>query len=323
MLKIDYSNLSEISCPICSQQKYTIVTTRFDSGRLVQCSECNHVYLNPTLPDHILTQIYQEYHATDDDQYLLEIIDAWFKDVNGPYQHAFNYVQKAGGFLGKSVLEVGSGPGRFLHECQKQGACVTGIDPSPTAVRLAKEYFNLDLFPNMLEQARQEQYLSPSGFDLVFAFEVIEHVTKPCEFVQNLFDLLVPGGLLFISTPNFHLFSLMGSAAPVVSQWQEHLHFFDTQSLAQCIERANFQVMETTTINSLTSSNRHKQILSNNSLIKMYWEKIRKIKFVYSLKNAMYTLLERYQDTADLQSLNGTCIICIAQKPIDKSRQFR
>lgn len=316
MLKIDYSSLAEIQCPVCSQQKYTLVTTRFDSGRLVQCSECQHVYLNPDLPDEILAQIYEEYHATDSDEYLLNMIDSWFQDVNGPYQQAFNYVKKFDGFVEKSVLEVGCGPGRFLYECRKEGAIVTGVDPSPNAVRLAKQYFNLDLLPKMLEQAIQEQYLSPTTFDLVFAFEVIEHLKNPCEFLQNLFELLIPGGLLFVSTPNFQLFSLMGSAAPVVSQWQEHLHFFDAQSLTQCVKRANFAVISAHTLNPLTPGQRHKQIISKNRFIKIYWEKIRKIKFVYALKNAIYGLLDQYKNPVDLQSLNGTDIICIAQKPI-------
>ena len=46
-------------------------------------------------------------------------------------------------------------------------------------------------------------------FDVVFAGEVIEHVTDPYRALAELHKILKPGGLLVISTPNPHGFPLL------------------------------------------------------------------------------------------------------------------
>jgi len=44
--------------------------------------------------------------------------------------------------------------------------------------------------------------LPPASFDLVAAIEVIEHVAEDRRFVEKAFDLLKPGGTLYLTTPN-------------------------------------------------------------------------------------------------------------------------
>lgn len=64
-------------------------------------------------------------------------------------------------------------------------------------------------------------------FDVVFANQIIEHLVYPAEFIEKLTSLLVPGGLLVMTTPNQ---SYVANALPSYtelgdpSQW-EHLQF--------------------------------------------------------------------------------------------------
>jgi 2-polyprenyl-3-methyl-5-hydroxy-6-metoxy-1,4-benzoquinol methylase len=313
---INYAELPIGSCPICSSDLFTPVTIRFDSGRIVRCSDCQHIYLNPTLSDRIIDSIYQEYHIVASDAALMNRIEGWFVDPLGPYQYMLNLIERKGGFTGKRILEVGCGPGHFINECSRLGGLVTGVDISPGAVRLAKQYFNLDLVHKTVDQALIDGDLHESAFDYIFAFEVIEHVPRPGDFIEKLSQLLVPGGLLSLSTPNFALFYALGSAAAVVSQWPEHLHFFDPSSLGSLLRRQNLELSDITTVMPLTYAGRQKQTLMRQPWLKLLWDRLRGIAIVYYLKDKVFQLLDRRREPLDVKSWNGTCLVGVAQKPV-------
>lgn len=183
MIQIDYAQMPEINCPMCSDESFEIVTHRFDSGRIVRCSACGHIYLNPTLSDEMLTRIYKSYHGHgEDDQALMGMLKGWFSDAAGPYQLALKLIDECGGFEGKNVLEIGCGPGFFLNACRSQGDQVTGVDLSLHTVELAKAEFGIDVIYSGFETAASEGVLPKQTYDLVFAFEIIEHVSIPVFF---------------------------------------------------------------------------------------------------------------------------------------------
>ncbi len=69
----------------------------------------------------------------------------------------------------------------------------------------------------------------PGTFDVVCAFQVLEHVSEPGAFLRQCLQALRPGGLLIVSTPN--------AAAPVFRHRQDpfdmpphHLNHFDAAS---------------------------------------------------------------------------------------------
>jgi SAM-dependent methyltransferase len=48
-----------------------------------------------------------------------------------------------------------------------------------------------------------DRELEPGTFDLILALHVIEHVDEPKAFAQRAADLLAPGGLFVVATPNW------------------------------------------------------------------------------------------------------------------------
>jgi len=308
---VDPKSLVMIACPVCDSDHSEFLTRRFDSGLIVSCSVCGHAYLNPTLSDKALDEIYRQYHVAANDDDMMKMIDGWFNDPEGPYKYAIEEVEKNGGFAGKKVLEVGCGPGRFLNACAERGAVVTGFDISPEAVRLAKERFGLELTSVDLNNLPEPD---PQGvFDLVFAFEIIEHVRRPVEFLRRLKNFMVSKGRLFISTPNFYLFRSMGSIAPALNQCAEHLHYLEPETLASCLKKSGLQTERIITLAPMTFGDRKKQSFSRNKIMGSLWKQVRRLSIARSIKDAIFGAADHHQEEIDQKTWNGRTLMCIAE----------
>ena len=94
---------------------------------------------------------------------------------------------------------------------------------------------------------RAEDY-EPGAFDVVTAFEVVEHVADPPAESRSLARILRPGGLFYCTTPNFDSASrrLLGPAWSVID-YPEHLGYFTTATLRAWLEAAGFATVGVTT----------------------------------------------------------------------------
>lgn len=99
---------------------------------------------------------------------------------------------------GVRVLEVGCGPGYFGRLLSTRFD-YSGIDISPAAVRLAKEVHGLE----SVRVGRAEVLeFSDGEFSAIVAFDLVEHLGEPERFFKEASRVLVPGGVLILSTPN-------------------------------------------------------------------------------------------------------------------------
>lgn len=101
----------------------------------------------------------------------------------------------------KRVLDVGCGAGYGSAELANTATNVTGIDISADAIAYANEHYAK---PNLIYQkAGAAQLPFPdASFDLVVAFEVIEHLTDWQNLIAEARRVLSPGGQFVVSTPN-------------------------------------------------------------------------------------------------------------------------
>ena len=132
-------------------------------------------------------------------------------DPHGPQRplHELNpvrldYVRASQPLRGARVLDVGCGGGLLAEAMAVEGAEVTGIDLSDKLIDIAR----LHLLESGLQveyrlvSAEQLAQECPARFDAITCMEMLEHVPDPNAIVQACFDLLKPGGRLFLSTLN-------------------------------------------------------------------------------------------------------------------------
>ena len=122
-------------------------------------------------------------------------------DVDLLNEHVARYTFAARLARGKRVLDAGCGAGYGSSELAQTADSVVGVDRAPEAVDFARAAYGL---PNLrFEQASCEALPHPGGtFDLVVAFEVIEHLDHWREFLLEARRVLAPAGQLIVSTPN-------------------------------------------------------------------------------------------------------------------------
>jgi SAM-dependent methyltransferase len=124
---------------------------------------------------------------------------------------------------GKRVLDAGCGAGYGSAELADAAERVTGIDIAQAAVDYARAHYAL---PNLtFEPASCTQLPYADGaFDLVVAFEVIEHLENWRDFLQEVRRVLAPAGQLIVSTPN-RLYYTESRGADGANPF--HVHEFD------------------------------------------------------------------------------------------------
>ena len=100
---------------------------------------------------------------------------------------------RSAGLSGR-LLDYGFGAGDLMREAREAGFQVFGVEYSDNArSRALAEGFDV---------AKEASGLSQKGYDVVTMIEVIEHLPNARQALKESFDLLRPGGALYVTTPN-------------------------------------------------------------------------------------------------------------------------
>ncbi|MGH2833639.1 MAG: class I SAM-dependent methyltransferase [Solirubrobacteraceae bacterium] len=145
---------------------------------------------------------------------------------------------------GQRVLDVGCAEGHFAQALTRAGAGVTGIDVAQEPLRRASRRDpKLDL---RLFAPAGPWPLRDASFDVVWAGEVIEHVADTAAWLSEVRRVLVPGGLLLLSTPAHPLLARLVLALhrrSFESHFDprgDHLRFYTARSLRGLLEDFGF-----------------------------------------------------------------------------------
>jgi len=122
-------------------------------------------------------------------------------DVDLLNEHLARYAFAVRLARGKRVLDAGCGAGYGSQELAQAAEQVIGVDVAAEAISFARAHYQQ---PNLrFEQASCIALpYADSSFDLVVAFEVIEHLEQWRDFLREARRVLAPAGQLIVSTPN-------------------------------------------------------------------------------------------------------------------------
>jgi 2-polyprenyl-3-methyl-5-hydroxy-6-metoxy-1,4-benzoquinol methylase len=204
------------------------------------CKQCDIIFLeNP--PIHKLQEIYpSNYYSFDSENYsLLYKIKFAFDRMR------FRRILTKLNFDSISVLDIGGGVGELLTQIRlsdknKKIDQTTVIDLDIGAQEKARELGHNYVL------SRFEDWDSKETYEIILAFNILEHVENPGQFLAALKQKLKVGGVAIIQTPNigsidariFRRHYWGGLHAP------RHFYLFSKNSLLDTLKTNGFNIID-------------------------------------------------------------------------------
>ena len=238
-----------MACIVCGSSKTTVLYPRTlpdnDLSRssyqitesavgkheeIVQCSDCSLVFVS-SLP-------FDDSYTYYEDQICDEAYIEEQKNRQRIARHVLKKITKAQDGITGRLIDLGCSTGTFLSAAKRQGWEVYGIELSTWAVQEAKRAYAIDVVQGSVfdELAR----FPDDYFNVIVAFDVIEHVERPDMFATLIYKKLAPGGLVVLGTPNID--SVMAKVTK--DRWYaivpSHLFYFSPKTITKLLEKYGF-----------------------------------------------------------------------------------
>jgi 2-polyprenyl-3-methyl-5-hydroxy-6-metoxy-1,4-benzoquinol methylase len=230
-----------MACPVCDFQTDELLIKKVGENfqyDVCRCLDCKVAFLKQW--GESFDQDMYNYYEDRLGKPKAEIFDAL---TDRRYAELLSQFEKK--VRGKTLLDVGCGQGQFVNTAQNLGWNARGIDLSDSAIQVGKQFGLpievIDFFDDRLNEKR---------FDVISMFEFIEHVSKPGRFIKRAESLLNPGGLLYLTTPNFNSLD-----RKIAGRWwsvfnREHINYFSPKTLKNNIlKTSSLEVEEIRTKN--------------------------------------------------------------------------
>ncbi len=220
-----------------------------DGVDVIDCTECRFAHVHPLPTPEAVSALYDRaYYETVKPRYFAEAEEdaGWWRLV---YTERLDLMERwLQDDLRRQILDVGSGPGAFLHVARQRGWSGIGFEPNALAAKYSTDHFGLTVYQRNFDE---EAVATWHGFDVVNMGEVLEHVLDPARSLRLAFRALAPGGLLQLVVPNdfnaLQMALLRDGQRPYWIVPREHLNYFTVQSIYGLVRRCGFSVGDMST----------------------------------------------------------------------------
>lgn len=225
------SEMETVACMICHSRD---AEERFfkDGLRVVRCRNCDLTYVHPRLKPNVLARLYNEdiisphsyYHET-------RVAD------QKTFSQRLDLLQRTlGNKKNIRILDIGCNIGTLLFQARQRGWECHGIDINAQV----KPFFRDSGVHLRIGDVLKSSY-PHNSFDLIVMNDLIEHIPDPRQLLHKAHELLKPGGVLFLVTPDGESFM----ARILGKHWfhlkpQEHLYYFAQSHLRRLFRETRF-----------------------------------------------------------------------------------
>lgn len=240
----DKSRFVSLDCPACGSGRQ-VPGLKKDGFTYVLCDECGTLYASPRPTADQLDAFYREADSVEfwSTHFYRETIEARREKIFRPRAQLVNeWISRYGQNNAGTYVDIGSGYGIILQEILRLGKfnIVMGIEPNPKMAEICHQA-GFPVLKKPLEMIQQGEVQA----DFATAFEVLEHVFSPLEFLKSARRLLKPKGLLLFTT-------LTVSGFDIQVLWEKsksihpphHINFISVEGMECLVERSGLRVVE-------------------------------------------------------------------------------
>lgn len=220
-------------CPVCSSQSYKCRYI-FSWGRVVQCLLCSSAYGD----GYDVEEMNRITFNNPNLDVSIDLCRLWAKERLATLK---KYI------ISGRLLEFGAGTGEFLYTAAQAGFYSVGLD---IFSRLRKENYHPML---SIITADVRYFRADVPFDVVAALHLLEHFSKPYEFLTSIRENLKKNGYLLVEVPNFASLSRFVLKRHETCFVPYHYLYLTPKSLVTLLENAGFKILELQSVGSSTT----------------------------------------------------------------------
>jgi 2-polyprenyl-3-methyl-5-hydroxy-6-metoxy-1,4-benzoquinol methylase len=227
-------------CPVCNELRQQEVIRRPDGLPVMRCI-CGLRYVNPQPTLEALRSFYASgYFAGGHDFFQgHDYFDERDRSIGSGNVTGWSDL-KALGVEGRSVLDLGCASGALLVLARNHGARrVKGIELDEAIAERGRRRYGLEIEVGDVLQVLARQ---TERFDLVAAFDLLEHVKDPVGLLRAISGVLEAGGRFVCSVPNGACLELWKLGWVGASENMEHLCYFRTADLERISRLADLRL---------------------------------------------------------------------------------
>jgi SAM-dependent methyltransferase len=236
-------------CGECAFANLFEVRIRNAVSHVVRCGACGLAFLDPRPEPGEIKSIYSDAYFAD--HVKQEILDSREQAAAGLMRRLGRYLPLRG-----RVLDIGAATGAYLAAFRKAGWEVDGVEISGFAREAAQRIYGITMHPDLVSAG-----FADNSFDLIMMNQVIEHLAEFSGLLDEARRVLKPGGVLFLSTPNFG----SPAARSRKSTWsalkpEEHLTFFTPRTIRRCLAKSRFRIVHLDTMQAAITTAHFKKL---------------------------------------------------------------
>jgi SAM-dependent methyltransferase len=233
-----------VDCPVCqSVGQPAFSKLDFEYQR---CPACRTVFMNPRPPESLLHEFYNQSrtYAYWNKHVFPASEDARRKSIFVPraervIEFCHRYCSKPG-----TLLEIGAGFGTFCEEIQSRNLFekVIALEMTPD---LAASCVRRGL--TVIQDPIESLTLPAGSIDVIAAFETLEHLFSPRNFLTTIHEMLADNGLVVITCPSIDGFDVVTLQTDSDTIDHEHVNYLNPNSIRQLATECGFEVLEVST----------------------------------------------------------------------------
>ena len=182
-------------CPICDSKSAKKFFGWYGYSYM-QCKKCSLIYANRRLTHEDSISFYSD--DADYDAGYIYTSKKYLKEREKIIKPKIEFIKKYA--KGKNWLDIGSADGAAIQVLNKLGFNALGIEISKKSRDFAKKYRKIELYPNPIEQFKNE---NKRKWNVISIIGVMDVIPNPLEVLKISNSLLSKNGIIALNVPNY------------------------------------------------------------------------------------------------------------------------